>query len=576
MRKFFTYGIVSISLLALLSFDKVFADNPICAPRNLVTKDSDALDSVQIAWDTPANSKDLPCVLPSKTIKTYRVYRARYTTEGEMLPKSLYGLPGTLTNSTLVLTPNTQYDVTVESMYEDGSVSPPATLSRLAIVDLSQRCSAVSYSAIPLNDSGDVELTWDELCNEGATRPTGYRVWVDSGDGSTGSFVLFVPEEGKRYVARVKLAPGTSYISRIYAKYANSVPEYATANIVTGGSKASVAVVSSSSPAKTIIYNTSNVAKVNNNFTSQPVSKTFVTKQNPLALSVVNRNLTTSGVVLHWNTPTLSNYRRANALKRYDLYYAEYKDDGTLLPVKLFTRLGLVNSYYVSPIKKGVFYKIILFARNSKDDTTIESVLDGVSLTEDKKVTESTEQSTVSSQTFMNSQTALTNAISISQYQTSDSSNLKTSSYMSTSPVNSTSYINTSDTQTSEYSSPSFSSQMIYARPSQVSLTASELAVTTPVGTPPSSASRTLVLIVNQQNIIVRGIVQIISPDEIMVIKTIGGSWTVRLNQQIVYKPNGKKQTISVNDYVGVEGKISTTEDHYLDATVVRNRTLFP
>ena len=567
MRKFFACGILSLSFLSLLPFGNVFADSPICAPRNLLTQDSRTINSVQISWDAPANNTNFSCVLPSKTIKTYRVYLTSYSKEGEMLPKSLYSLPGILTTSTLTLTPNAQYDVSVDVIYDDGSVSPSVTLPHLALTDVNQRCFAVNYSASPEGEDGTVFLSWDELCNEGTVRPTGYRVWVDSGDGTTGKYVLTVPESGINYSARVKLSPGTAYLTRVYAKYANSVSEFASVNIVTNGSKVTpVRTVATVVPVTPVSSNSEVIKKA----ISVPLTDMMLpgTKQNPLAFRVTSRNTVTNGVALRWNTPTLSNYPRAGLLKRYDIYYAEYGNDGQLSPIKLFTRLGLVNSYYFSPIKKDAFYKIILFARNSKDDTTIESVLDKVSLMDAKMPAENISPNVVTSQAFVSTQTLSPYTVIDPWKQTVTANNAQNSPYISTSGIQTSSYISTSDiknlptTTTGKYS--------------QTALNGSELTATAPITTYPGSASRAPVLTINQQHIVIRGVVQSVNAGGTVIIKTLGGSWTVMISPQAVYTPNGQRQNISVDDYVGVDGEISTTLDNYMTAMRVRNRTLFP
>lgn len=567
MKKFFAGAVMSLCLCSLLSFDKVFAEVLICSPQNLTTKDSDRTDTIQIAWNAPLSSKDQPCTMPSKTINTYRVYLTSYTKDGEMLARSLYALPGRLTTTTLVLAPNTQYDVSVDVIYDDGSVSPSVTLPHLALTDVNQRCSAVNYSASPEGEDGTVFLSWDELCNEGTVRPTGYRVWVDSGDGATGKYVLTVPESGINYSARVKLAPGTAYLTRVYTKYANSVPEFASVNVVTNGSKVTpVRTVATVAPVTPVSFNSEVIKKA----VSVPLTDMVLpgTKQNPLAFRVTSRNTVTNGVALRWNTPTLSNYPRASLLKRYNIYYAEYGNDGQLSPIKLFTRLGLVNSYYFSPIKKDAFYKIILFARNSKDDTTIESVLDKVSLMDAKMPAENISPNVVTSQAFVSTQTLSPYTVIDPWKQTVIANNAQNSPYISTSGVQTSSYISTSDIKNLPTTTTGTYPQM--------ALNGSELTATAPITTYPSSASRAPVLSINQQHIIIRGVVQSVNAGGTVIIKTLGGSWTVMISPQAVYTPNGQRQNISVDDYVGVDGEISATLDNYMTAMRVRNRTLFP
>lgn len=88
--------------------------------------------------------------------------------------------------------------------------------------------------------------------------------------------------------------------------------------------------------------------------------------------------------------------------------------------------------------------------------------------------------------------------------------------------------------------------------------------------------SSRLVLQVTQQSILVRGYVESVEGDKLRV-RTFGGYWNVKISPSTTYVPSGSgRPAISVGDFVGARGVLSSSEAYTFTADAFRNRTLNP
>ncbi len=353
--------------------------------------------------------------------------------------------------------------------------------------------------------------------------------------------------------------------------------------------------------------------------TSPTPSGSVDVQNNVSNLRSVGVNETTGGIQLMWNLPTEVPVNESYRLSSYEIYLIEYDQNGIASSEKLQTTIAPTTSYVLSSLKRGVKYTVILRGKSSsRNIVTVDTLTDTFLKSENTSQTSSQlkentlglrvtskNEATGGIQLMWNLPTEVPSSeayrvnvfeVAYTEYDAQGralseifKTRISPTNYYSFSPLkkdtkytitlkgkSSTGNIVTVDTLTDTFLT-TFTPRTTNPTPAPWSETKPPVTTLPPVTdlSPVADSSR-LVLQVTQRNILVRGFVESVEGDKLRV-RTFGGYWNVKISPSTTYVPasNGRPR-ISVGDFIGARGILSSTESYTFTADAFRNRTLNP